>query len=341
MINDDLKNKILEGFKYFTNRYAQDITYRKNDETTRRKLSNFCENLKIFSNNIFNGFETVDHGKWQNSGNISKYIWNRYKPFKNESHLVIYFAVLAKPSNFYISIGLIDTKLSDAEEKLKDEIYNFLESECKKIHIDGFKLDKFEFEFEKNIFFAIENIETFTALDYTSLLKALTNIYQLAYDKFYKNIENNQHNNSDNEGYKMTDNDKKLTYPLNQILYGPPGTGKTYSVVRKALEIIEGNASDDRSKFKEYVEKGQIKFITFHQSYGYEEFVEGIKPVFDRENGNEDNEISYKIEKGIFYKCCEDALCLAGYKDGLDKFCTLSKEEQQEFLNEKHQNIQS
>ena len=129
--------------------------------------------------------------------------------------------------------------------------------------------------------------------------------------------------------------ERKVNFSLNQILYGPPGTGKTYSIVRKALEIIEGNASDDRSKFKEYVEKGQIKFITFHQSYGYEEFVEGIKPVFDRENGNEDNEISYKIEKGIFYKCCEDALCLAGYTDGLDKFCTLSKEEQQEFLNEK------
>lgn len=129
--------------------------------------------------------------------------------------------------------------------------------------------------------------------------------------------------------------ERKANFSLNQILYGPPGTGKTYSVVRKALEIIEGNASDDRSKFKEYVEKGQIKFITFHQSYGYEEFVEGIKPVFDRENGNEDNEISYKIEKGIFYQCCEDALRLAGYKDGLDKFCTLSKKEQQEFLNEK------
>ena len=129
--------------------------------------------------------------------------------------------------------------------------------------------------------------------------------------------------------------ERKANFSLNQILYGPPGTGKTYSVVRKALEIIEGNASDDRSKFKEYVEKGQIKFITFHQSYGYEEFVEGIKPVFDRENGNEDNEISYKIEKGIFFQCCEDALRLAGYKDGLDKFCTLSKKEQQEFLNEK------
>ena len=126
---------------------------------------------------------------------------------------------------------------------------------------------------------------------------------------------------------------KREILSLNQILYGPPGTGKTYSVVRKALEIIEGNASDDRSKFKEYVEKGQIKFITFHQSYGYEEFVEGIKPVFD--NKSESKEISYRIEKGIFYQCCVDALRLAGYEDGLDKFCTLSKEEQQEFLNEK------
>ncbi|WP_223230780.1 McrB family protein [Campylobacter concisus] len=458
MINDDLKNKILEGFKYFTNRYAQDITYRKNDETTRRKLSNFCENLKIFSNNIFNGFETVDHGKWQNSGNISKYIWNRYKPFKNESHLVIYFAVLAKPSNFYISIGLIDTKLSDAEEKLKDEIYNFLESECKKIHIDGFKLDKFEFEFEKNIFFAIENIETFTTLDYTSLLKALTNIYQLAYDKFYKNIENNQHNNSDNEGYKMTDNDKKLTYPLNQILYGPPGTGKTYKLLKimdkftQNLNVKSGDDTDalyemlkienytwyqvaaailcdaaisninggwlklnngivnhilfklksiksnskkpsqtissyllfhtkydckyvnvkrrdtpfifeknEKSewcvdikalndecpeaielyeKYKEIKEqkvgtsytKENFKFITFHQSYGYEEFVEGIKPVFDSEN--EDGDITYEISKGIFYQCCENALLLSNYKGKLSDFCDLPKDERQKFFNE-------
>ena len=339
MISDSLKNEILDGFKYFTNRYAQDITYRKNDETTRHKLSNFCENLKIFSNNIFNGFETVDHGKWQNSGNISKYIWNRYKPFKNESHLVIYFAVLAKPSNFYISIGLIDTKLSDAEEKLKDEIYNFLESECKKIHIDGFKLNKFEFEFEKNIFFAIENIETFTTLDYTSLLKALTNIYQIAYDKFYKNIENNQHNNSDNEGHKMTDDDKKLTYPLNQILYGPPGTGKTYTTVVKAIEIIEErkvdiseNRNDLKNKFDEYIRSRQIKFITFHQSYGYEEFVEGIKPVFDGEN--EDSDITYEISKGIFYQCCENALLLSDYKGKLRDFCDMPKYERQKFFNE-------
>ena len=108
-------------------------------------------------------------------------------------------------------------------------------------------------------------------------------------------------NNSDNEGYKMTDNDKKLTYPLNQILYGPPGTGKTYSVVRKALEIIEGNGSNNISKFKRYIASGQIKFITFHQSYGYEEFVEGIKAETKNDN------ISYRIEDGAFKRICKRA----------------------------------
>lgn len=301
MISDSLKNEILDGFNYFKKRYDQNTKYSKDEEITRNKLSNFRDNLIIFTNNIFKNFRSERNGNWLKADGktIAKYIWNRYMPFENESHLVIYFAVLAKPSNFYVSIGLIDTKLSDAEEKLKDEIYNFLESECKKIHIPGFKLDKLAWE--KYIYFAIENVDTFTTLDYTSLLNALTNVYHLTYEKFYKNTENNQQNNSDNEGYKMTDDDKKLTYPLNQILYGPPGTGKTYGVVRKALEIIEGNASDNRSKFKEYVEKGQIKFITFHQSYGYEEFVEGIKAETKNDN------VSYKIEDGAFKSICKRA----------------------------------
>ena len=298
MIDDDLKNEILDGFDFYKNRYAKNTKYSSDDKITHDKLSKFRKNLITFSKDIFSGFEPVDYGMWQNSGNISEYIWNRYIPFENESHLVIYFAVLAKPGNFYVSIGLIDTKLSDTEEKLKDEIYNFLESECKKIHISGFKLDKFEFEFEKNIFFAIENVNTFTTLDYTSLLNALTGVYRLTYEKFYKNTENNKQTNSNN---KESDTMNK-TYQLNQILCGPPGTGKTYSVVRKALEIIEGNASNDRYKFREYVENGQIKFVTFHQSYGYEEFVEGIKAKNDA-NGN----LQYEVEEGIFKAICQTA----------------------------------
>ncbi|TKX31043.1 McrB family protein [Campylobacter aviculae] len=97
---------------------------------------------------------------------------------------------------------------------------------------------------------------------------------------------------------------------LNQILYGPPGTGKTYHTIDKALEILGenlGNRIDKKAKFDEYVKNGQIVFTTFHQSYGYEEFVEGIKPVINEDNGNS-KELEYEIRDGIFKELCKKAL---------------------------------
>lgn len=96
--------------------------------------------------------------------------------------------------------------------------------------------------------------------------------------------------------------------PLNQILYGPPGTGKTYHTINKAIEIIENRVVEEtedrialKSKFEAYKQAGQIEFVTFHQSYGYEEFVEGIKAK------TTDNGIEYKIEAGIFKKLSNKA----------------------------------
>jgi 5-methylcytosine-specific restriction protein B len=96
-------------------------------------------------------------------------------------------------------------------------------------------------------------------------------------------------------------------HPLNQMLYGPPGTGKTYHTINTAVEIIDGNLPQDRQeirkRFEELKEAGQIEFVTFHQSYGYEEFVEGIKAIPAGEEGNEDgNEMIYKVSNGIFKK---------------------------------------
>jgi 5-methylcytosine-specific restriction endonuclease McrBC GTP-binding regulatory subunit McrB len=95
--------------------------------------------------------------------------------------------------------------------------------------------------------------------------------------------------------------------PLNQILFGPPGTGKTYNTINKALEICGIDIPNDRNEakaiFDKKVEKGQIAFITFHQSMSYEDFVEGIKP----QEPNDDGGIFYKIEKGIFRELCERA----------------------------------
>ena len=103
---------------------------------------------------------------------------------------------------------------------------------------------------------------------------------------------------------------------LNQILYGSPGTGKTYNTINKAIEIIDSDFyqqnREDREalkeRFEEYKKSGQIEFITFHQSFSYEEFVEGIKA------NTTDNQISYDVEDGIFKELSERA------RDNYDSF---------------------
>ncbi len=100
----------------------------------------------------------------------------------------------------------------------------------------------------------------------------------------------------------------------------------------EAIELYEKYKEIKDKKVGTSYTKENFKFITFHQSYGYEEFVEGIKPVFDSEN--EDGDITYEISKGIFYQCCENALLLSGYKGKLRDFCDLSKDERQKFFND-------
>lgn len=109
---------------------------------------------------------------------------------------------------------------------------------------------------------------------------------------------------------KKSDGDRKMTneHSLNTILYGPPGTGKTYSSFKRAVQIIDGslpseNFKDVKARFDELVEKRQIGFITFHQSYSYEDFVEGFRPVI--ECGDVKSGPLYECRDGIFKKMCE------------------------------------
>ena len=104
-----------------------------------------------------------------------------------------------------------------------------------------------------------------------------------------------------------------ISLNLNQILYGPPGTGKTYNTIDKALEILYAyelidfipQERDEKKKiFSDFISDEQIAFVTFHQSYGYEDFVEGIKPKMDNNNKEK---VEYEIANGIFKEICQKA----------------------------------
>lgn len=98
---------------------------------------------------------------------------------------------------------------------------------------------------------------------------------------------------------------------LNQILYGPPGTGKTYSTVDAALAVLDPCFLEQyrtdrtvlKSKFDALVHERRIRFVTFHQSFSYEDFVEGLRATTNEDTG----QIRYEVVDGVFKSLCEAA----------------------------------
>jgi 5-methylcytosine-specific restriction protein B len=108
----------------------------------------------------------------------------------------------------------------------------------------------------------------------------------------------------------------QVKQPLNLILYGPPGTGKTYRAIERALAVLdpahlEIHRSDRvslKARFDELTQIGRVHFVTFHQSFAYEDFVEGIRVS----EGISDEDMpqglpSYAVEPGVFRRIAEEA----------------------------------
>jgi len=100
--------------------------------------------------------------------------------------------------------------------------------------------------------------------------------------------------------------------PTNLILYGPPGTGKTYRTAYEAVLLCDGTVAFDESaegrqalldRYRELEAEKRIAFVTFHQNYDYESFVEGLRPETGEGEGNS---AGFRLEArpGIFREIC-------------------------------------
>jgi 5-methylcytosine-specific restriction protein B len=106
----------------------------------------------------------------------------------------------------------------------------------------------------------------------------------------------------------MATTNSKPAIALNRILYGPPGTGKTFSTVLETLRVIEGTDTpkgsydEQRKRFQKLRKEGRVAFVTFHQSFSYEDFVEGVRADVHGDN------LSYRNKDGIFKQMATSAL---------------------------------
>ncbi|WP_432693994.1 AAA family ATPase [Priestia aryabhattai] len=95
----------------------------------------------------------------------------------------------------------------------------------------------------------------------------------------------------------------------NIIMCGPPGTGKTFKAISKALEVINNKKysslinnytkrEDLMKEYKNLLDENRVVFCTFHQSFSYEDFVEGLRS---------DDSGKFVPKDGIFKRICESA----------------------------------
>ncbi len=153
----------------------------------------------------------------------------------------------------------------------------------------------------------VEQDYNFSNIDYEKLM--LESIKDLI--PYYEHVigDDKMHNNANNlikeEARKI-----KPQYEKNLIFYGPPGTGKTYHTAIYSVAICDGREIKEltdydyvKTRYQELEKEGRINFTTFHQSYSYEDFIEGIKPIVNEET----KEISYEIKDGLFKDFCNEA----------------------------------
>ncbi|WP_299781721.1 AAA family ATPase [uncultured Formosa sp.] len=196
----------------------------------------------------------------------------------------------------------------DQKIAIKDFINNFGKTN-NKYKLDSWRVGLSDKSFEKKEHFKIVPRQKIPfdlkSEKYDSIKDSVLNQFKELYNDFNKPLldyldKKNlaMHNNeTSNSGYLPA---------INQIFYGPPGTGKTYHTVLEAAKIIEQKESLKYSEALKFFNKhlgNRIEFITFHQNYSYEDFIQGLRP--DTEIGGE---LSFFKSDGVFKRIADRAL---------------------------------
>lgn len=129
--------------------------------------------------------------------------------------------------------------------------------------------------------------------------------------KFYHPEKENEHTQTECINLPKLPPRTRFKHSLNSILFGAPGTGKTYSTAQYALAICENrnfedlsteHRSDIMNRYNDLIKEGRIVFTTFHQNYGYEDFIQGIRP------NTLSKEMSFKTVDGVFKTIADRAM---------------------------------
>ena len=332
--NTDIKACCKERNIYFWKIFENDEDLQKYYDVLKEKRSSNTYNSYISSTNRLKNFFIKKYGSyidWIRSLNeINYYVVSQREHYEEAKQKGIIFSSAKvehrrmrylKPNDIILSyVDGINAKLTVLEEPSIDEASNYIEVKVKfeelKTPISREEIryrlgDLYNYLTQKEYPFAKNKNEKICSIKQRGFL---FNFTEEAYNLlFFNKHSENTYNLGDI--YNM-DTNLNLIQPKNQILYGPPGTGKTYNTVIKAMEIINDKKYDSvddelykdlKKQFDNLKKQGQIAFVTFHQSYSYEEFVEGIKPYIP-EWGNVEENNRFIGQDGIFKRIAKDAL---------------------------------
>lgn len=291
-------------------------------------------------------FSKLEEGstiKWLDGSNtkIRKYLWAemKYKEFKESPISISLFVEKHKKTMFRISLEI---KNNNSDDKWMDVYHTHLEipkkdglvyvigsNEKKNPEVTSDPVDIIKEKIKAKEISKVQICSYVEQSDEKSdeqyhqevmaAIKSILEYYEhvMKISKERRLLESTRESEEAEREMSLLDKENKteVVYDKNMILYGPPGTGKTYSTAiyavaicdNKNVEELKENYNDVMERYNALLKEGRVKFVTFHQSYGYEEFIEGIKPVLNNQNG-----IGYTIENGAFKAFCKDATKVEG-----------------------------